>query len=93
MKNSNLPEQEISKHKESQIVKLYEDREKITLNKYQITKDEFKTALEKTFSKDKQIQSYNEEIESLLIDATLGKSPQIVVPENLKKNINKDAAL
>jgi hypothetical protein len=88
MKSNNLPAQMISQYKETQMVKIFEAKQNEALNKYGVSIDEFKIALEKTFVQDKEIQKYNEEIENMLLDTSEGNAPVLKISPELRKALN-----
>lgn len=74
-------------------MKIYDNREKILLLKYTINKAQFANLLEKTFSKDKEIQRFSGEIERMLLDTIEGKQPSLEVPQELKEALKPSVAL
>ena len=93
LETKNMTKQQIESITHNEVLKIFEEKQRLTLLKYGVSKEQFKVALEKTFAKDQEIQKYNEEIETMLINATQGKAPPLDVPESFKKSLKPSAAL
>lgn len=52
LKDSKKTDDHINNFKDGQIIKLFDEKQRLILLKYGVTKEQFQTALEKTFAKD-----------------------------------------
>lgn len=74
---------EIREGFKQKILEAFEDKQRLILLRYAISKDDLEKALDKPENLEPAITKLSEEIETLMLDALAGKMPDINLPEEV----------
>jgi predicted transcriptional regulator len=83
MPNDEAKRQQIKDKIKDEILEVFEDKQRLILLKYKVSKEDFESIVSSPDKHGKHLAKIEEEIENLMLDAIAGKLPDLTVPEKV----------